>query len=150
MIRSEREYQEMVRRLEQDREVLRQQRERLQRLGLSEEDVNLAMEPAVSFHEQLKEEVAYYEQIRRGDFNALTNLTDVGRLLIGLRIAKGLSQKDLADKLGVSEAQVSRDERNEYHGITVERVQRILDSMGVTLVSQVVNPILPEEEFALT
>ena len=47
------------------------------------------------------------------------------------RIANGLSQRELADRLadrlGVSEPQVSCDECNEYHGITIERAQRILD-----------------------
>ncbi len=54
-------------------------------------------------------------------------------MLIAARIANGLSQRELAERLGVSEAQVSRDERNEYHGITVERAQRILDTLGETL-----------------
>ncbi len=49
------------------------------------------------------------------------------RLLIAARIANGVTQRELAERLGVSEAQVSRDERNEYHGITVDRAQRILD-----------------------
>ena len=43
----------------------------------------------------------------------------------------------MAEKLGVSEAQVSRDERNEYHGITVDRAQRVLDAMNETLRSRV-------------
>jgi transcriptional regulator with XRE-family HTH domain len=51
-------------------------------------------------------------------------------LLIALRIAAGMTQRQLADRLDVSEAQVSRDERNEYHGITVERAQRIIDALG--------------------
>ena len=47
------------------------------------------------------------------------------------------SQRESAKKLGVSEAQVSRDERNEYHGITVDRAQRVLDAMNETLTSRV-------------
>jgi len=39
--------------------------------------------------------------------------------------------------LGVSEAQVSKDERNEYHGITVEKAQRILEALGIKLISTV-------------
>ena len=57
--------------------------------------------------------------MRRRDFETIDTLSTVGTLLIALRIANGLSQKDLAQKLDVSEAQVSRDERNEYQGITV-------------------------------
>src|SRR2546421_13058436 len=37
----------------------------------------------------------------------------IGQLLIAARIANGMSQRELADRLGVSETQVSRDERNE-------------------------------------
>jgi transcriptional regulator with XRE-family HTH domain len=36
---------------------------------------------------------------------------------VALRIATGLTQRQLAETLGVHESQVSRDERNEYHGI---------------------------------
>jgi len=42
----------------------------------------------------------------------------------------------LAERLGVSAAQVSRDERNEYHGITVERAQLILDRLGEKLTTR--------------
>ena len=36
------------------------------------------------------------------------------------------------------ESQVSRDERNEYHGITVDRAIKILDTLGVKLQTSVV------------
>ena len=49
--------------------------------------------------------------------------------MIAVRIAHGLTRRELADRLGISEAVVSRDERNEYHGITVERAQRIVDAL---------------------
>ena len=55
----------------------------------------------------------------------------VGRLLVALRIAVGMSQRDLAKLLKVHKSQVSRDERNEYHGITLERATRILDALGL-------------------
>jgi len=35
-------------------------------------------------------------------------------MLAALRIARGVSQRDLAGRLGVHESQVSRDKRNEY------------------------------------
>ncbi|MBI2480163.1 MAG: helix-turn-helix transcriptional regulator [Planctomycetia bacterium] len=48
-----------------------------------------------------------------------------------------MSQRELAEKLGVHESQVSRDERNEYHGLTVQRAARILDVLGARLTSHV-------------
>jgi len=37
---------------------------------------------------------------------------------------------------------VSRDERNEYHGVTVDRASRILDALGVSLKSAFEGPVL--------
>jgi DNA-binding Xre family transcriptional regulator len=137
MIRSEKEYREAVERLRQDEEVLALRKEKLEGLGLSEEEVRRALEPMLSFRAQLEEEVEWYERVRRRDFGIIRDLSAVGTLLIALRIANRLSQRELAEKLGVSEAQVSRDERNEYHAITVDRAQRILDAMNETLASRV-------------
>lgn len=137
MIRSEKEYREALDRLRQDEEVLALQREKLEEMGLSKEEVGRALEPMLSFRAQLEEEVEWFERVRRRDFGVVRDLSAVGTLLIALRIANGISQRELAERLGVSEAQVSRDERNEYHGITVDRVQRVLDAMGETLTSRV-------------
>jgi DNA-binding XRE family transcriptional regulator len=137
MIRSEKEYREAVERLRQDEEVLALQKEKLEGLGLSQEEVRRALEPMLSFRAQLEEEVEWYERVRRRDFGIIRDLSAVGTLLIALRIANGLSQRELAEKLGVSESQVSRDERNEYHGITVDRAQKVLDAMNETLTSRV-------------
>jgi len=73
----------------------------------------------------------------------LINLYGLGQTLVGLTIALGLTQRELATRLGVHEAQISRDERNEYHGITVERASRILDTLGVQLRSSFDQPPLP-------
>lgn len=129
MIRTESEYQRTLQQLEQDRQFIQKQREHLDTLGLTSEQLERALHPTLSFHRQLEEEAESYENIRRGEFGTLRNLNSLGRWLIGARIAKGWSQKELAQRLGVSEAQVSRDERNEYHGIKVDRAQAILEAM---------------------
>lgn len=131
MIRTDTEYRRTLEQLEQDAEYIRSQRKHFESLGLTEEQVERALQPALTFHEQLKEEVDSYEQMKRGDLGTLYSLTSIGRWLIGSRIARGWNQKELAEALAVSEAQVSRDERNEYYGITVERAQRILETIGL-------------------
>jgi transcriptional regulator with XRE-family HTH domain len=57
-----------------------------------------------------------------------------------------MSQKELADRLGVKESQVSRDERNECHGITLERAQRVIDALGVRIVMTTESDKVYQEE----
>jgi transcriptional regulator with XRE-family HTH domain len=85
----------------------------------------------------LEEEVESYERIKRGEFEDLDNLRGLGQLLISLRIAQGVSQRELAKRLKVHESQVSRDERNEYFGITLERAAKILDALMARLHTKV-------------
>jgi len=129
MIRSESEYQQAVRRLDEEKKRLAEHERRLRATGLGSEELKRALDPLRSFHLQLREEVESYERFKRGDFDELVNFDGLGRSLVALRIAAGLSQRELAERLGVHESQVSRDERNEYHGVTVERAARILEAL---------------------
>ncbi len=137
MIRNETEYKEAVKRITDEQSRLKEQRAKLAETDLSKEEIKRVLDPLRSFHEQLREEVESYERLKRGEFEELHNFEGVGRLLIALRIAQGLSQRDLAERLGVHETQVSRDERNEYHGITVERANKVLESLGAEVRSLV-------------
>src|SRR5580700_11226494 len=133
MIRNETEYQEASARLAEERNRLSEHRTRLKEAGLSDEEIKRVIDPMESFHLQLKEEVESYERLKRGEFEELDNLRGLGQLLISLRIAQGISQRELAKRLDVHESQVSRDERNEYFGITLERAERILEALKVRL-----------------
>jgi ribosome-binding protein aMBF1 (putative translation factor) len=53
--------------------------------------------------------------------------------LVAARIAQGISQRELAERLSVHESQISRDERNEYHGVTVERAQKVLEALKIEI-----------------
>jgi DNA-binding XRE family transcriptional regulator len=130
MIRNEIEYKEAAARLAEERKRLREYRARLKETGLKPEEIKRVIE---SFHLQLKEEVACYERLKRGEFDAIENLRGLGNLLISLRIAQGISQRELARRLDVHESQVSRDERNEYFGITLERAVKILEALNAKL-----------------
>ena len=141
MIRNENEYREAVRRLEEEKQRLAEHRKRLSEAGLSSAEVKRTIDPLRSFHEQLAEEVASYERLRRGEVGEVLNLHGLGQMLVALRIAAGMTQRELAERLGTHESQVSRDERNEYHGITVERASRILDALRVQMKSSVDEPV---------
>jgi ribosome-binding protein aMBF1 (putative translation factor) len=87
--------------------------------------------------EKIIAQVIFSRFLRRGEFDELHNLVGIGPMLIGARIASGLSQRELADRLGVHESQVSRDERNEYNGVTIDRAHRILETLGVNVTTRV-------------
>lgn len=137
MIRNEKEYREAVSRISQEKTRLSRQEAELKAMGLDPAEAKRALDPMRSFHQQLEEEVISYERLKRGEFNEILNLRGLGQLLVSLRIARGLTQRQLAEKLCVHETQVSRDERNEYHGITLERAARILEALGVEIRSRV-------------
>ncbi len=137
MIRSEKEYAEAVERIGQEKQRLGQQEAELKDMGLGPDEIKLALDPMRSFHQQLEEEVVGYERLKRGQFEEISNLGGIGQLLVSLRIARGLTQREFAERLGVHETQVSRDERNEYHGVTLGRAARILNALHVEVRSRV-------------
>lgn len=137
MIRNEAEYKEAVARLTEEKRRLAEHKVRLQESGLAPDEIERVIDPIASFYLQLAEEVHSYDRLKRGEFDQLKNFEGLGGLLIALRISKGISQRDLAKLLSVHETQVSRDERNEYFGITVERANKIIDALGARLKTSV-------------
>ncbi|MFS0728349.1 transcriptional regulator [Paenibacillus sp. 1P07SE] len=131
MIKNETAYQKAQDKLKQDKAFISNEKKRFEEMGLNEEQISMAIEPLISFHEQLKEEVEYYERIKRGSFNPIHKFTDIGKSLIAYRIYINMTQSELAKKLDVSEAQVSRDERNEYYGATTEKIENVMSAMGM-------------------
>lgn len=129
MIKTEPAYKKALEKLQEDKSFIQDQKRVLEEMGLTEEQVEKALQPSITFHEQLKEEVIYYERIRRGEFETIINLYNLGKSLIAYRIYLGLSQQELADRLGISASQISRDERNKYYGATLERIQKVMDAM---------------------
>lgn len=137
MIRNDNEYARALERIEQEQRRLTASEETFNQ-EFPPDQVARLMEPLVSFQEQLLDEVRVYERLKKGDLGDLTNLHGIGRLLVHLRIAAGLTQRQLAEMLEVHESQVSRDERNEYHGIALERASKIIDVIGLPVRTQVV------------
>lgn len=98
MIRNETEDQEALRHLAQDREVAARQRSALEAEGLTADELARGMAPMLSFQAQLAEEVEWYERVRRREFPVLTRRAQIGRLLLALRIAQRLTQRELSER----------------------------------------------------
>jgi ribosome-binding protein aMBF1 (putative translation factor) len=85
--------------------------------------------------EDLQREIAEYETLRSGKRKvvALSSLEELPKTLIQARIAAGLSQEELAAKLGIKPQQIQRYEATEYQSASLERVNEIVRVLGVKL-----------------
>lgn len=94
--------------------------------------------------EELGAQIRHYDDLREGRISEreLDSLCDLPSALIEARIAAGLTQKALAERLGLPEQQVQRWEASLYSGVGVERLQRIADALGVR-VKETVSYYLP-------
>ena len=82
---------------------------------------------------QLEEELREYDQLKCGDLGLpkINRLDEVAPFIVKLRIAKGVSQTELAHRLGVSKQVISRYEESDYQTVGIARLQEILDAIGV-------------------
>jgi ribosome-binding protein aMBF1 (putative translation factor) len=92
--------------------------------------------------DDLRQQLEDYELLQSGRRQVfeLDSFADLPRALIQSRIALGLSQKDLAERLGLKEQQIQRYEATEYAGASVQRVQEIIRALGIQVREQVVLP----------
>ena len=90
----------------------------------------------------LNRQLADYNSLRSGEHRVLelTSFDDLPRALIQARIALGLSQKDLAERLGLKEQQLQRYEATDYASASLDRVKEIIKALGLTVREDVILP----------
>jgi DNA-binding XRE family transcriptional regulator len=134
MITTEQEYIGSKKTYEQGLNTIKTQTKYGKEQGLSDEKIKIVNAPMESFLFGIKEEIEEYEQIKVGKIpKSFMELEHVGKLLIALRISSGMNQSQLARKLNVPPSQVSRDERNEYYGVSVLTIKKHFDIYGKSL-----------------
>jgi transcriptional regulator with XRE-family HTH domain len=96
--------------------------------------------------QDLTADIQEYEALQSSDSTVMeiNSLDDLPTALIQARIASGLTQKQLADRVGVKEQQIQRYEANAYAGAALERIQTILTALGAKLKKEL---FLPAEGF---
>ena len=81
----------------------------------------------------LEEELRKYESLKAGKFpiDELSVVTELPTVLIKARIAQGLTQKDLAERLGLQEQQIQRYEATDYASASLTRIREVVSALGV-------------------
>lgn len=100
--------------------------------NLDDQTVSLATAAQRVMADEIEWDIALYKRLKAGELEAVPDFEpeETGKALICLRLVKGWSQRQLADTLGVSEAVLSRDEHNEYRGISLEKYGKVLRALG--------------------
>lgn len=88
-----------------------------------------------SWIETLREQIDHYEKLRDGQITSreITSLHELPTALIEARIAARLTQRQLAERIGVAEQQIQRWEANGYSGVNLDRLQSIADALSVQI-----------------
>jgi hypothetical protein len=140
IIRNEQELAAAKVQAEAQRAWLDEQRKELLACGMDEEESNANLREFLNRLYEVQEEIAWYENARAGGAQAQPfNLDEIGRFLVGSRIAAGLSEGDLAARIpGSNAASVAKLESGEYlHAnlLSILAIMHALDlQLGVTLV----------------
>jgi transcriptional regulator with XRE-family HTH domain len=91
---------------------------------------------------ELRDQVREYEALKAGQqaILELDSLEALPTALIKARIAAGLTQKDLAEQLGMKEQQIQRYEETEYGSASFTRLVEISHAIGVRVREEVLLP----------
>jgi HTH-type transcriptional regulator/antitoxin HigA len=88
-----------------------------------------------SEYENLSVQLHEYETLKSGTVEILkaSKLEELPRILIRARIAKGLSQRQLADAIGLKEQQIQRYEAEEYASANLHRLAEVAKALCLNI-----------------
>jgi HTH-type transcriptional regulator / antitoxin HipB len=81
----------------------------------------------------LQQEIADYDKLKQGQISSfrLQNLNEIPTTLIKARIALGITQRELGERIGVQEQQIQRYEANQYQSISFDRLGQVFTALGI-------------------
>lgn len=132
MIRNERQYRITKSRAEKFEQALlelaREPKEGVHPLIAKAEEDGLR-----SQLETLRREIQEYEELQSGNVRRIEiqGWHDIPIALIRGRIAAGLTQRELAERLGLAEQQIQKYEATAYAGAGWERIAEVAEALGL-------------------
>ena len=90
----------------------------------------------------LHSEIEEYERLLTGDVHLVEveSFQELPAALIRARIAAGLSQKDLGERLDMKEQQIQRYEATDYAGASFSTLSAIVNALGVSMREDILVP----------
>ena len=100
----------------------------------------LELDAVLAQADDLRTEIEEYELLRSGSVSSFDadSLSELATLLVKARIARGWTQRRLADVLGVAEQQVQRYESTGYRSASLARICDVASALDVTVTERAV------------
>jgi ribosome-binding protein aMBF1 (putative translation factor) len=133
MIKNEREYRITVAQANKFEQALSQLATSQASFGLHPLIQKAQRDALQSQLDELREQTAEYESLKSGQqaVISLNSLEELPRALIQARIAAGLSQRELAERMGLKEQQIQRYEATEYASADFTRINEVARALGL-------------------
>ncbi len=95
----------------------------------------LEMDAVASQVDDLRGEIAEYDRLRSGQVSELRadTLGELASLLVRARIARGWTQRQLAESLGVAEQQIQRYEATNYRSASLARITDVAHALHLDI-----------------
>jgi transcriptional regulator with XRE-family HTH domain len=97
-----------------------------------------------SLIEELRQQLREYEELQRAACLHVGGAEDLPEALIKARIARGYTQKELAEKLGLQPQQVQRYEATGYRSVSLKRLLDVMRALDLKLEADI--PLRPIKE----
>lgn len=136
MIKNDRQYRIIKARAERLERLAKDLKEKLRVEGDSAR-TELELRAVQSEFAQMSSDLDEYDRLKSGqiDVGSVASLDDIPRLLIRARIARNLTQAELAERLGLKEQQIQRYEATDYESANLVRLGQVADALEVDLVA---------------
>ena len=139
MIKNERQYRITQARVEEFRQAIAQS-EQERRTSKLHPKLHQAQADALQSQLQtLERELREYDELRSGRHKVLryASFDELPKALVQARIARGWTQKDLADRLGLDEQKIQDYEATDYQRASLARITEVVRALEIEIREEV-------------
>ncbi len=104
------------------------------------EDWQLQIDSYYAHVKNLQEEIVEYESLKEHNpekplvlQNVNLSVDEIGEILVKVRIAKKITEQELAEVTGLTEAEIKDYEKEDYQNATFDNVIEVAEALGVKL-----------------
>lgn len=137
MIQNEHQYkvtQGEIKKLQQALDTLLEQADSMQPIQIS--SIQKSFQQQI---DQMQAELQEYSDLKAGKLEiTMGSIEDLPKVLIQKRISLGMTQRELAEKLGIKEQMVQRYESTAYESISYQRLIEVWNALEASIAMMVV------------